>query len=424
MSAKGNGKLGEYYYDEKGASYWLRKSPEKFIEMKDRNLKLWMRWFGIPVDKEDDKTLLKVGDELLLKCQQSRGVDYAGPLAGWSTGLHRIGPKAVLVTSQITPIQAVKGSIENFDTFLSELLGESAIFVLYWLKMARESLIEGDFRPGQMLGLFGQSGCGKSFLQTLITAFLGGRMAKPYRYMTGGTQFNSDLAAAEHWAIADEKSSVRIDARREFGAQLKDATVNPEMSVHGKGREAFTAQTFRRLSLSGNHESENLMILPPLDDSILDKVMLFKCSPARLGKNRKRTLALFMNELPALAWHLDGLKIPAKFADDRYGVRAYHDEELLTAVTGISPEQRLLDLMDEILWKRKPASESGVWEGSAIELERELRSTDFGVVVDKLLHFSSACGVYLQRLANKMPARIESRTNRGKKFWIIRKSKD
>lgn len=418
-------KLGEYYYHEKHGTYWLRKSAEKFIEMKDRQLKLWMRWFEIPVDKEDHRTQLKFGDELLLKCQEMRGVEYAGALAGHPVGLRRIGPRSVLITSQVTQIQAVKGSIENFDRFLGELLGDAAIFFLYWLKLARESLIEGDFRPGQMVGLFGESGCGKSFLQTLITAFLGGRMAKPFRYMTGGTQFNSDLAGAEHWVIADEKSSCRLDKRREFGAQIKDATVNPELSVHGKGCEAFTIHTYRRLTVSGNHESENLMILPPLDDSILDKVMLFKCRKARLGKNRKQTWNRFMGEMAALAWHLEHLTIPDRYADDRYGVKAYHDPEVLCAVTAVSPEQRLIDLIDSVLWQNSKESD-GSWDGTAMELEKALRNPNAGFqfAVENLLSFSSASGVYLQRLAQKLPERVSKRINGGKTYWRICQPKE
>lgn len=414
----------EFYYDERDSSYWLKKFREpKFTIQSDRNLKLWMRANGIPVDKEDEKTGLKYGDKLLLQCQEFRGVDYAGPLAGWPAGLHKIGPRSILVTSQVAQVKAEKGKIDNWEKFLAELLGNFAEYLLYWLKVAREALVEGDFRPGQMIGLFGESSCGKSVLQTLITAFLGGRVALPFRYMTGKTPFNADLAQAEHWMIGDEKSSVRLDRRREFGQQIKDGTVNPELSVHAKGREAFTAPTFRRITLSGNHEAENMMIMPPLDPSILDKVMLFRCSKADLGssKNFKRRKQQFLNELPALAWELDNLKIPARYHDARYGVKAHHDEELLQVLMDISPEKHLLELIDQVLWQRNKEDE---WDGSAMDLEQHLRNSPFNFAVENLLTFPSAAGTYLARLAQKMPHRITKRTNAGKTYWHIKKERE
>ena len=59
---------------------------------------------------------------------------------------------------------------------------------------------------------------GKSRLQNLITPLLGGRVANPYHYMTGKSNFNSELFGAEHLMIEDEPASTRIEARRNTGS--------------------------------------------------------------------------------------------------------------------------------------------------------------------------------------------------------------
>jgi hypothetical protein len=417
-------KIPDIYFDARQGSYWVRFADNRFLNLDARNVKLHMMRNRFRIDPEDDYGL-KDGDKVLTTAQIDRWVDYAGPLAG-----HPCGPistqagRRILITAESHPVPAKRGSCAALEDFFGQLLAaadaKQLIAFMLWLKVSRESLLERDFRPGQMVVLAGPSGCGKSLCQALITEFLGGRMAKPYRYMTGATQFNSDLAAAEHLVIADEQASVDIRSRRNFGAAVKDLTVNLEMSVHAKGREAITLPSYRRLTLSCNDEAENLMILPPLDDSILDKLMLFKCTIAKLGRDRLRTWKTLTGELPALAYQLDHMRVSPALADDRYGVKAYHNAELLELVTGISPENRLLQLIDEVLFSADESDTPEFWRGSAIELEKKLRSSSFNFAVEKLLHFSSACGVYLKRLAAQLPTRFESKKNTGKTVWIIK----
>ena len=104
---------------------------------------------------------------------------------------------------------------------------------------------------------------------------LGGRAAKPTEYMSGRTPFNADLFAAEHLMIEDEYGSTDLRTRREFGARIKDITVNDVQSCHAKNRwQAISLRPFWRLSISLNDEPENLMVLPPVDESLSDKLML------------------------------------------------------------------------------------------------------------------------------------------------------
>jgi len=422
----------EIYFDNRAGTYWMR-SGARFLSLDGRNIKLHLMRSGMRVDTEDEHGL-RDGDRVLTNAQLERAIDYAGPLAGHDAGLLPLsdGSKA-LVTSQVAPVEAKAGKCPTLIRFLNQLLvdDEQTGFFMFWLKMGLESVRKRDFRPGQLLVLAGPSGCGKSFLQALITEVFGGRSAKPYRYMIGDTAFNSDLAAAEHLVIEDENSSADIRSRRAFGAAIKQFTVNRDMSVHAKGRQAITLPTFHRLTLSVNQEPENLMILPPMDSSLLDNVMLFKCQPAELSEDREKNWQVFTGELPAFVAHVRSLRIPAGLRCPRFGVVAFHHPEILEVITQISPEQRLLNLIDEILFTRRQSEDwkaftertKEPWEGSAEELEKVLRAPDsgFGFAVDKLLYFSSACGVYLSRLANKSPGRFVMSKNKGRTVWTIGK---
>jgi hypothetical protein len=417
--------LPKLFYDARGSGYWLALKTGRFLCLDKSNASLHLRAAG--VDPDEWIGPLKALERAYWCAQTDRAVDYAGPLAGHRAGVHKTSAGArLLVTSEPNAAVWTKPDAKGKDCpflekFLDALLGpEQMPWFLGWLKIACQSLRLGDFRPGQMVALCGPSTCGKSFVHVLVTELLGGRMAKPYLWMTGKTSFNEDIAQAESLVIEDESASTNIGARREFGNRLKQLAVNESLNVHGKGKTAFVAPTFRRITLSVNDEPENLMILPPLDDSILDKIMLFRCSSALkvLSENRRENREKLAIELPAFRALLAQWPLSPKMREPRFGIRAFHNETLLDLLSETAPEKRLMDVIDQIIFA--PASKIDRWDGSSEDLEQRLRRSDFSFVIEKLLYFSSACGTYLARLALKFPSRIEARKNKGRTRWIIR----
>lgn len=414
-------------FDTRTSDYWLQLADGRYLRLDARNVKLHLMSNSIYIDEENDFGL-KSGDALLISIQKTRWIDYAGPLAG-----HKIGPfetpdgKRILVTSQARIIEPKSGDFAGIEKFITELFSsaDQVNYVLCWLKISYDCLRTRNFRPGQFLMQAGPPGCGKSFFQELVTWVLGGRSAKPYRYMTGQTHFNSDLAAAEHLMIEDENPKSNITARREFGTAIKDWTVNDKISVHAKGREAVTLSFFRRLTGSVNDETENLMIMPPMDSSILDKVSLLKCHHATLSDKRQENLGMLRTELPGFLHMLKTLSVPRAMRDPRFGIRAYHNPEILEVLSETSPEARLLTLIDQcVAFDDLPESERktgsmNVWRGTSEKLEARLRASPFAFAVDKLLPFTAAMGTYLSRLAHKKPERFTKLKSRGQTVWLI-----
>jgi hypothetical protein len=181
--------------------------------------------------------------------------------------------------------------------------------------------------------------------------------------------------------------------------------------VHEKGRKALQMRFFRRGSMSVNDEPEKIGNLPPIDADLKDKISLLKCSPARLG-DRQSNWDAIQKELPALAWHVRKLRVPKAWLDSRYGVAAYHNREIWDMLNALSPEMRLLELIDQTLDR--------TWTGSATELEIEFNNSPQASSARLLLSFSSACGTYLQRLASKFSDRVSYCKNKGKTVWTIK----
>ena len=182
-------------------------------------------------------------------------------------------------------------------------------------------------------------------MQNLLTTLLGGRAAKPYQFMARLTPFNADLFEGEHLQIEDDQSSTDIRARRNFGTSIKAFSVNESHRLHDKGRRAFNGlKPFWRVTITVNEEPENLMVLPPLDDSLEDKLLLlraFKCPmpmPTDSNEERAAFWARLQNELPAFVHFLTTWTIPPELRSSRFGVRHYHHPDLVEAIHSLAPE--------------------------------------------------------------------------------------
>jgi hypothetical protein len=297
-------------------------------------------------------------------------------------------------------------------------------FVLGWLKIAIESLRARIRRPGQVLAIAGPRDCGKSLVQNLITEIFGGRAAKPYRYMSGATPFNGDLFGAEHLMIEDECGSFDLRSRREFGARIKDFTVNEVQSCHAKNKQAISLRPFWRLSISLNAEPENLLVLPPIDESLMDKIILLRGHwhempmPTQGLEERSRFWRALMDELPAFIDYLLQWEIPQHIRSPRFGVASWQHPNLLDAIDALSPEVRLLGLIDAVLFGAgdKPPETQIL---TANELERRLMSSPMAYEARRLLTWDTACGTYLGHLAAKAPHRVEADRTAKKRGWLI-----
>jgi hypothetical protein len=175
------------------------------------------------------------------------------------------------------------------------------------------------------------------------------------------------------------------------------------------------------MSISCHEEPENLMILPPLDDSLADKMIILKAyrnpmpMPTETPEERAAFQAKIRSELPAYVHYLLMLEIPEKLRAPRYGVQAYQNEEIVKAMNNIAPEFQLLELIDAHFGERKVP-----WEGKAANLQSDLESCpESATQARKLLYHYNSCGIYLARLADKCPDRVTSRVVSGSNHYTI-----
>lgn len=438
-----DGKIIEAHYDSGRKSYWIKNSRGGWIEVAEQGLRKLLRAQGLRNKAQEGEKLSQV-DEKLVEIITTQDVAYAGALAGHGSGITECCGSRILVTSSPKLIPPVRGRWPVLRSFLAALLVDESYdqlpYLYGWLKVAYQALCKGAWRPGQALGLAGPRNCGKSLLQLLITEILGSRAAKPYRYMSGRTDFNGDLFGAEHLAIEDEHSSTDLRARRHLGAQIKQLTVNKIQSCHDKGRRAISLAPFWRVSISVNDEPEAMMVLPPMSDSeqdsLSDKLFLLRALKAEMPMPTKEQAEqeafwqTLVSELPAFIYFLDRYKIPENLRDGRFGIKTWHHPKLLAALDTLAPETRLRALVDEVIFRdafldgtdTKIAKAPIIWKGTSEQLERRLLASDFKTEAQRLLSFPNATGTYLGRLAAKPTARVEADRGANYRGWIIHRA--
>lgn len=389
-----------------------------------------------------DSFMVSVLESALQRVVIERNVLFAGQLAGYWSGPITVTGQRMLITRGPSLITPKAGDWSTLRTLLEEMLLwpdapephlVTAQWDLFcgWVWSAFESLRDKTFRPGLVLTLCGKMGGGKSVLQGLLTLLLGGRSANPYAFLTGRTDFNLDLIGAEHLTVDDDASERDFKSRQSLGQKIKKLAVADTVSLHGKGRDAITVKTFCRISICINDDPQDLMVLPPMEDSVREKFLLMKIRPATFpAMTEPHEFATFkvklVSELPAFLHYLQSVfKVPAAIRSARYGVKNWQHPELLLDLEALHPWQRLVELIDHCEpWH--PKDEKGgrgvgeVWEGTVQDLEDALRERAQSRAVS-VLRGAQGTGMDLHCAMQRLPRRIAKRQSMGRTIWILRK---
>ena len=423
------------YYDASTKEYYLQNTRGVWLPLNEGPFKRHLRGAGYAT-KPRDGELVSAADDVILQIQNHRDIQYAGRLCGRKMGFYDEGGTRFLVTSGFELPAPSPGSWETIRAVIDGLLasqeaihGTTQTTIFHgWMQTALIALKAERIQSAQTLALAGPAGCGKSLLQSLITVILGGRAAKAARYMQGATEFNGELFEAEHLVLEDEFMSTKISDRLRLAAAIKVASVGSRLqSCHRKNRQAVNLPAWWRVSITLNDDAEAMMILPPLDEHVQDKITLLRGSrfdfPMPMGTSAEQEAAWdqLKAEVPAYShWLLNEFQIPATFADPRrYVIQTWHHPELKAQLEALSPETVLLDMIDEVVFPLHGPT----WRGTAAELQRLLLGdyrTD--VQARRLLDWSNACGTYLGRLATKVPDRVEESRTATRRDYIIREA--
>jgi hypothetical protein len=432
LASLGEEAAPDYFYAQ-SERFLVRNPAGRWLALSASSYKRILASRGIST-KRGNGEVMSEGDHVIIQTQLENDIARYGPLCGRNAGFYVENSIRHLVTESMNLIEPHQGNAPVIFALIRGLLKDESNAdnsnaqvhtFCGWLQSSVRALRAGRFVQDQALAIAGPKDCGKSLVQHhIITPCLAGRAVNGEKFFLRGNDFNSDLYRAEHITMDDCQASTKISDRLAFGAKLKGATVGSAVGdLHGKGKDGVAIRPWWRVSVTVNDDPEALLVLPPLNADIADKIILLKARqfempmPTRNQEEREKFAAAIRAEIPAfLHFLLHEYEIPEQFRDPRrYGVATYHHPELVELLDGLSPEKELLDLIDTTLFD-DPASVA--IRISADDLENKIRNRH-PYRANKLFWHSQACGKYLHRLSNKHPDRIDKNaTNKGK-LWRI-----
>lgn len=196
----------------------------------------------------------------------------------------------------------------------------------------------------------------------MLKPLFGGRVAHPLQSWTQGTSFNSDLLGAE-LLLADDEVALRSNAaRRELAQAVKSALFGESVRIHPKGAEAFSCRPAWRAVFLVNDDADHLTVIPEIDETLEDKIALFRCGRAELPfrpetpEDRERLARAVAAELPAFAASVLAHQIRAENRHDRTGIKSWHDEGLAAILCDVGEAGELLRLIDQAFAVHWPQS--------------------------------------------------------------------
>ncbi|MEI6673708.1 MAG: hypothetical protein WCO57_00875 [Verrucomicrobiota bacterium] len=384
--------------------------------------------------------LLSDCDLAAIAVQSENDVSASGALCGRNAGFIEENGTRFLVTENMNLIDPVEGECEAVVAVLGGLfkdrenavIGQAQIHTfLGWLQSSVVALRTGRQQQQQVLVICGPKDCGKSFLQHLIiTPCLAGRSADAKRAFLNDNQFNADLYKAEHLFLDDCRASTSIRDRLTLGGHLKTHTVGASInSLHGKGKDAINIRPWWRITIPLNDDPESILILPPLNEDIADKIILLRASlfdfpdPIGTADEKARFASKIREGLPAfIHWLLYTYKIPEAYADPRrYNIATFQHPNLVETLEGLSPEAELLDLINLVM--KEDFKHGPIWI-TAEKLEERIRA-EYERRATQIFTYRQACGKYLHRLSVKRPDRVaKSRTGQANGWNLIPKPVD
>lgn len=243
---------------------------------------------------------------------------------------------------------------------------ERQIFLAWW-KRFYCSALQGDLLKGQALFIVGDVKLGKTLMSYHMIGNSVGGAADASAHITKGSEFNKELFEVGLRCIDDGEVASDAASHRKFSEAVKRMVANPTMVYRAMYRDAQSITYNGRLLITLNDDAYSLQMIPDLELSMEEKILVLKFNKTSYLFPPKFILEpMIAAELPYLLRWLVDWEVPADIqGDNRLGVKAYINEELRGRAMHSGQAGDLLEIID--LWAKRNGFDSDTWSGSASE---------------------------------------------------------
>ena len=395
-----NDKSGTYFHPLRSGADWGICS--------EKDLRRFLKSHGVHT-KEDARDSLCQADEIFEYVRNHRVVGFAGPLAGYSFGMHKaMNGEPMIVFGGPKMIAPVKGDSSLIWEILrprfEDAAGPQLDYFLCWLRQAALPLYKKLRRKGLILILVGARNAGKNFIQDhIISPILGGRDGDPTSFFKSEAGFNKNLMACEHWKLQEFEFPTDPASRALLSEKFKKIAANDGQTYHPKGLDAMTVHPQLRLTISLNDNEDKLRALPAMNEDFTDKVLLLRLQPGlampmptNYPEEEAAFAAAVKAALPAFVHDLLEWTPPEGMEMGRYGMPAWQHPFILESLWSMEPARRFAFLLDLALFPEKE-SKAIEWQSAAqlhesLTIEGASHQRQFNAICRTLATFEQLLG--------------------------------
>ena len=421
--------VDQYWYD--GACYWWKTPEEEWRSSSKEDLVLHLKVGSKLSTKIKDRETSSEVDRVLYSIQMTKKVDAAVPfIYNPNTVVQHNGLRHLNINKRevMQPVESdhilewgegFPWLAEYFDNMFDP--PEQKLYLMAWLKRFYESALGGHLEAGHNLFIAGPPEKGKSFFSMQILRQMMGGSTDASAYLMSESAFNKELGEVAVWNVDDGTSSHDWKSKKRFSEMVKKSAANQFLNYQPKFKDAASLPWSGRVVVTLNDDAQSLDLLPDLNGTILDKLMLLRCSNWRpeFSVMREQNNSMVTRELPFFLRWLTQWTMPADIKSSaRFGFEPFHHPELVAASRDQSPSYRFREALE--LWRveyKKANPSQTYWEGKVTDLAQSIGMIDglHEVRGWKSQHIAR----WLHQIQNHTPFIHEPRTLRGYTIWKI-----
>jgi len=362
-----------------GKKYWIKDGRDTWspIVKEDFITRLRLAGFSHKSRKQNDPA--SQIDEVLVYVQDHRRIHGAAPFLFDHREIVEKNQKKYINTHAHLRVMepATTGDITLWpnlhEWWTNWMTDQEAIHKMFaWMQRFYRSCYNGHPEMGHSLIIAGDHDQGKSLFSTYILPLIFSGGADCGRYMMGLEAFNNELTESPIWYIDDNTSGSTMAEHRRFSEMLKKMSATPKVTARAMYSPPVDIDRRGRIILTTNTDADSLAILPNLDGTILDKLMIFKLNEGHVPwfkmLHQSDIEDTIKKELPHfLAWLLHDYNPPEivfQGATGRYGIAEYHHRDIVSIAKDLNPDQRDWEML--LFWWAQYTAETKKteWEGN------------------------------------------------------------
>lgn len=365
-----------------GRTYFRQTDDNKWLSYCKDDIKLYLRVRLGLTDKSSSRADTSELDRTLCFVQETNRIEAAMPFVHHRPGVIIVDGKRYLNTFACKALQPVDPDADvtpkDFpwlhDFFMNMFEDKEDLSYMFgWLKRFYESGLYYIPRNGQAIFIAGHVNMGKTMLADYIIAKMMGGFRDASSYFLGEVSgFSAPYLEVPLLTINDTQAIMDNAKHNRYSSMIKKMVANKDFMFNQKYEKAGSVKWTGRIVVTCNVDPESLRVLPNLEMSMREKVMLFKMKQAKKDFQEGFTNKID-NELPYFCrWLLDWAVPRDIVTDSRFGVRSRHHHELYNVAIQSGSSQGFLEILMIFLKNAETRTIDGYWEGSTAELLSEM----------------------------------------------------